>query len=66
MIGQTDDMMCYSKKLIIEVVINEHPATRGGVYAFSFLYPIGLCSALRQLYSLQADSRTGQQCKAVI
>ncbi len=48
MIGWTDDMACYFKKLIIEVVVNEHPATCGGVYVFSFPCHIGLCSALCQ------------------
>lgn len=78
MIGWTDDMVCYFKKLIIEVVVNEHPATCGGVCVFSFPCHIGLCSALchRQLYhqSLQADrldssvasSAGGKQSKAVI
>lgn len=34
MTGWTDDMVCYFKRLIIEGVVNEHPATCGVVYVF--------------------------------
>lgn len=34
MIGWTYDMVCYFKGLIIEGVVNEHPATCYGVYVF--------------------------------
>lgn len=66
MIGWTDDMVCYFKRLTIEGVVNEHPATCSSVYVFSFSCHIILCTALchRQLHHhcLQASRQTGQLC----
>lgn len=36
MIWLTDDMVCYFKRLIIEAILNEHPAMFFPVYVFSF------------------------------
>lgn len=63
MIGWTDDMVRYSKKLTIEVVIKKHPATCGGVDVFSHW---SVLSTQPQTAVLPAGSQTGQQCKAVI
>lgn len=64
MIGWADDMVCYFKKLIIEVVVNEHPATCGGVCLFLPLPHWTVLSTLPQtaVPSLPAGRHTGQQC----
>lgn len=72
MIGWADDMVCYFKKLIIEAVINEHPATCGGVNGFFVLFffftsPATLvCAQHFCTDSCIPCSQTGQQRKAVI